>query len=511
MKISRLISICAVALSATVPLSALDLPVRNVNGTDYYYYEVKPKESIYSITRKLGVSREDIVRCNPAVVDGVRPKQLLLFPVAEFALGAKPEACPEEQPENTVMDPLPGRIVADNDNNSKEDEDVKESEDAGTSAVAVPDNAVSQDSTEIAYDEDEPKVINVGVMLPFMLDSSRMTKAAENYTEFYRGLLLAVDTIAGENRDYAINVTAYDTEGSVQKVMSLIERPEFETLDFIIAPEDSVCIERIAARADSTSARVINLFAVKNDAYLRHESVVQANIPQQMMYAKAIDGLKELYAGYTPVILTAPDIAADKAPFVSQLKTELETAGIEYKEISTPSGFTAESVADSLVAGHRYVFIPVSGSREMLARVLDPLIGLRETAGNPDDVRLFGYPEWIILRGVMEEKLHRLNTVIYSRFSADMDNYPTRRVMLRYTDWYGRSMNNTAPVYGLLGYDVMQWMFCTADSDISALFNGLQSTISVSCPSASGDCGMVNSSLDFMYFLPNGKFYHKSL
>lgn len=271
MKISRLISICAVALSATVPLSALDLPVRNVNGTDYYYYEVKPKESIYSITRKLGVSREDIVRCNPAVVDGVRPKQLLLFPVAEFALGAKPEVCPEEQPESTVMDPLPGRIVADNDNNSKEDEDVKESEDAGTSAVAVPDNAVSQDSTEIAYDEDEPKVINVGVMLPFMLDSSRMTKAAENYTEFYRGLLLAVDTIAGENRDYAINVTAYDTEGSVQKVMSLIERPEFETLDFIIAPEDSVCIERIAARADSTSARVINLFAVKNDAYLRHE------------------------------------------------------------------------------------------------------------------------------------------------------------------------------------------------------------------------------------------------
>ena len=111
----------------------------------------------------------------------------------------------------------------------------------------------------------------------------------------------------------------------------------------------------------------------------------------------------------------------------------------------------------------------------------------------------------------MEEKLHRLNTVIYSRFSADMDNYPTRRVMLRYTDWYGRSMNNTAPVYGLLGYDVMQWMFCTADSDISALFNGLQSAISVSCPSASGDCGMVNSSLDFMYFLPNGKFYHKSL
>ena len=62
------------ALSATVSLSALDLPVRNVNGTDYYYYEVKPKESIYSITRKLGVSREDIVRCNPAVVDGVRPE-----------------------------------------------------------------------------------------------------------------------------------------------------------------------------------------------------------------------------------------------------------------------------------------------------------------------------------------------------------------------------------------------------------------------------------------------------
>ncbi|MDE7388902.1 MAG: hypothetical protein K2M97_06600, partial [Muribaculaceae bacterium] len=90
-------------LTLAVSASALDLPVKKVNGVDYYFYEVKQRESIYSLCKSIGVSRADVLRYNPSVIDGLRPKQVLLFPVSEFSDGERTseplnrvEVCPEE-------------------------------------------------------------------------------------------------------------------------------------------------------------------------------------------------------------------------------------------------------------------------------------------------------------------------------------------------------------------------------------------------------------------------------
>ncbi len=57
------------------------LPVRTVDGQQYHYYEVKEKETIYSISRQLGIDRAYIERYNPSVADGLRAGQVLYFPV----------------------------------------------------------------------------------------------------------------------------------------------------------------------------------------------------------------------------------------------------------------------------------------------------------------------------------------------------------------------------------------------------------------------------------------------
>lgn len=478
---------------------ALDLPVCKVNGVDYYYYKVQPRESIYALSRKLGVSREDILRYNPAVVDGLRPQQMLLFPVADFAPGARHEVCPEEtspaeaSPEETAA-VQPVKPV------QPEPEPEEEAEqtiapapapepEPGTVAPATPADSVS-----------------VAVLLPFMLDSERLTKTAENYSEFYRGMLMAVDTVAAMNPSLHITLTAFDTAGSPQRVASLMNSNSLADYDFIIAPDDSLSLERIALPADESDANVINLFAVKNDTWRRHRSMVQANIPQTLMYDSAIAGIREHLAGYTPVILTATDIVADKQPFINRLKQSFEADGTAYLEL--PADY---ALADTLTAGRRYLFIPASGSREMLTRVADPLLQLRSDAIAPDDVRLFGYPEWVILRGALADKLHQLNSVIYSRFATDTDHRPTRRAMQDYERWYGRAMNNMAPVYGLLGYDTMRWMLSTCESgDITRPYHGLQSTFALTQhPSDNG--GMVNGALYFIHFQPDGTKFVRSL
>ncbi len=69
---------CSVSMAGNAQI--VNLPRKNVNGASYYYYEVQPKETIYSISRKLGVSGAEIQRHNPSVADGLKIGQVLYFP-----------------------------------------------------------------------------------------------------------------------------------------------------------------------------------------------------------------------------------------------------------------------------------------------------------------------------------------------------------------------------------------------------------------------------------------------
>lgn len=71
-------------MAVFLQVSALDLPVKRVNNKDYYYYTVERNESLADITHKFGISREDVLRTNPAATDGLRRGMTLYFPVDEF-------------------------------------------------------------------------------------------------------------------------------------------------------------------------------------------------------------------------------------------------------------------------------------------------------------------------------------------------------------------------------------------------------------------------------------------
>lgn len=62
----------------------LNLPVRKIGGEDYYYRQVKKKETIYGISKELGITKEDIIKYNPSVASGLQRNQILYFPVKDF-------------------------------------------------------------------------------------------------------------------------------------------------------------------------------------------------------------------------------------------------------------------------------------------------------------------------------------------------------------------------------------------------------------------------------------------
>lgn len=70
----------AVVMAAVASAGINDLPVKTINGRQYHYYEVQPQETVYSLCRRFDITKEELVRWNPSVADGLRARQQLIFP-----------------------------------------------------------------------------------------------------------------------------------------------------------------------------------------------------------------------------------------------------------------------------------------------------------------------------------------------------------------------------------------------------------------------------------------------
>lgn len=483
MNILRNFALCA-AVGAAVATMALDLPTRTVNGRKFYYYEVPSKETIYSITRKFGVTRDEIVRHNPQVADGLRAGDVLFFP---FDDETDDDSIVAVKDVEEFKEPVVEKVKATEASVAEQKQKpVFEQEDADIQEEAA-------DSAEVA------ESIGIAVMLPFMLDADKMTRQVENHTNFYKGVLMAVDSLAPAT-GLQVNVHAFDTEGSPARVAELMAMDLMRDVDFIIAPPDSLSIEVIAAAADSLDACVVNLFAVKNDAHLRHESMFQANIPHARMYDTAADAFCKRYAGSKVVFLNATDIPADKSEFTDKLAGRLIGAGIPYENVNYAGKLTEETLAP-FATEENCVFIPTSHTREALMKILPALTDF-STANAGSRVRLFGYPEWVVLRGEIKDKLHRLNTTVYSRFSTDVDTSSARRIKDSYRRWFGTELPQTLPNTTLLGFDTTAWMMQAAERGLTEPFEGVQNSFRVvELGDGQGD---VNNSLYFIEFKPSG-------
>ena len=66
-----------IAMSA----QTLNYPIVQVDGKNYYSYTVEPKDGLYAISRKFGVSQADLHACNKGLESGLTIGQIILVPV----------------------------------------------------------------------------------------------------------------------------------------------------------------------------------------------------------------------------------------------------------------------------------------------------------------------------------------------------------------------------------------------------------------------------------------------
>ncbi len=489
--------------------AALDLPVKRIDGKDMYYYAVRRGDTVYGITRALGISRDDIVRHNQSAADGLRQGQTLYFPVSEYgspeakALATATPGGPtfkyKVQRGETLFGlshrfgVTPEQIVA---LNPQSNDGIRAGEyliipgscDEGDGSPATAPTATQSAPSAAAADEapatpatapiqaaqtvadampepdvpDEAAAIesyvptgSVAVLLPLMLDEAEPSKTALRASDFVKGLMLAAREAGADGSP--VRVSVHDTKGSPAEIARLMADSAIADADIIIAPDDEAGMAAVV-RGASADAYVFNILAVQDSLYLTHDNVIQANIPHSAMYETALRGLMESYEGYTPVFLVCKGGRSDKHAFTQYARSEYARRGVEPIEMIFEGTLQGRDL-EALDPSGRYVFIPASGSLGEFNKFARALKTLRESSADPASIALFGYPEWIIFRSEAEELLHSLGATFYSRFFADERSSAVSAFRRSFTTTFGSEPMDVVPSQAMLGYDTARYIF----------------------------------------------------
>ncbi|WP_232233180.1 LysM peptidoglycan-binding domain-containing protein [Arenibacter algicola] len=202
-----------------------------VNIENYNFYEVKPKQTEFSLTRKFGVTYKELLELNPELKDGLKAGMVLKLPKAQT-----------------------GNF------------DVKN--------ALILDKINLRDSINIL---NRPKLV---FLLPFRLDrldlnNNESTKSAiENRKDvkyslgLYSGAMVALDSIA--KLGISVDVKTYDTQLDMNRTKGILQKENLIGVSAIFGPLEAKSLKEVALQASEYGVPVVAPLTDKSDLSLNN-------------------------------------------------------------------------------------------------------------------------------------------------------------------------------------------------------------------------------------------------
>lgn len=294
--------------------------------------------------------------------------------------------------------------------------------------------------------------ITIAVVLPFQLDKKE--KHNRSMVEFYRGFLLAVDSM--RNIGQPIHILTYDTQATNEGLDAVLAKPELLKAQAIIAPDNSEHLARLNEFGAANRISVFNPFNNRDSAYLTNPYAMQMAIPRDDMYTRAAGAFVDTFVDYIPVFLVSNDGRRDKVEFIDVVRDRLTKTGRQFKEINYTGTLTSELLAQSLDPTKKYAFLPGSSNKDEFDKIAAAMQAYKDTRDFKNEVVVWGYPEWFANRAGYP-KMHELDCYIYSRTDFP-ETYTTERVNNEYERWYGPHMMLNYPRRAYMGFDTGMYL-----------------------------------------------------
>jgi len=256
-----------------IPQKKLD--AGEVNTDNFNFYEVKPKQTEFSLTRMFGVSWRELLLLNPDLQDGLKAGMVLKLP-----------------------------------KDQKGDFEVRNS--------LVLDRINLLDSIDVT---NRPKLL---FLLPFrldkldMTDTSQVTELIEKRSSLklslglYSGALVALDSIA--DRGVSVDVKTFDNQFNLAMTKEILQRENLGTYNAIMGPIDLASLKETAIRAKGSQVPVIAPGPAESDLSL--SNVFFSYTPDMVLRKRLLDYVAEQREDQNVIIIADSDHTATRDSIV---------------------------------------------------------------------------------------------------------------------------------------------------------------------------------------------------
>ncbi|HSP12908.1 MAG TPA: LysM peptidoglycan-binding domain-containing protein [Salegentibacter sp.] len=300
-----------------VGTKVLDQPVI-LTGDKFEFYEVQPKETLYSLSNRFDVKQDSLIALNPALKEGLKTGMVLKVPNKGEGMGNLDES----------------EIVELN------DPDKLEEENFASKKLDLKNMIRNRETKEIA------------LMLPFNLhkiasDSLGDYKKAIQTErvlrislDFYGGALMALE----EAKELGIStrLRTFDTRQNAGEVVNIINTNNFDNVDAVIGPFLQNTTEAAAARLEPKGIPVVS--PLSNRSMRPFDNLFQSRPTDNMLQDAMLEYLEENGGDKNIVII------ADGQGY--QVKERLRSIFPSARVITPSTGNVKESeIRNSLVEG----------------------------------------------------------------------------------------------------------------------------------------------------------------
>lgn len=405
-------------------------------------YTVRPKDTLYSLSKKYKVSVDDILKVNPkATTLGIGDKLYIPDSVA-IKKELKKQAAAELKAQTKKYSDLAQQAFANNDDTVQSQID--------TLATILDSELELDDVITKNYNGE----LKVAILLPFMLDATKRDASMERFVDFYKGCIIAADSLAKLGFD--IDLYAFDIGKTHSQITSVLNNHLLKQMDLIIGPAYQSQVSYVAKFAQENKIRTVIPFSSNVPEIDTNKYLYQVVSPQKELFPTLSEKFCEIFKDKHVIISqTASFTTYNKSEFTDILLPQLKKNEIEYTFIDDHK---IASKIDSIAAMvEKEVIFLTPSSNEVLLNKLGEQLELVSSK----KVSVFAFPEW---SGYQIDELYSLPVYSFTSYYTNYTDNRTKRFFSLFIDKFGVPSVQQTPNYALFGFDIFQFFVWNMNS-----------------------------------------------
>ena len=423
-------------------------------------HKVKKKETIFGISREYGLTIEELIKANPEMnMPGYELKKGMILNIPY----------------------------------SKAEMEAAESAKAAQAAQA----RKAEEVVRAAADDVRNREIRLGIMLPL----HNINGDGRRMTEYYRGVLMACDSL--KKQGLSIDVHAWNTaeDGNIYKVL---EDPAAAKCDLIIGPLYSKQMDALSVFVTKHDIRLVIPFSINAPQLTTNRNIFQVYQSPTEQNEVIIARFIERFKNYHTVVVDCNDSTSKKGIFTFGLRRQMEQRGMD--AVVTNLKSTEANFSKAFSRTKPNVVILNTGRSQELGVAFSKINGLK--ANEPElDITMFGYTDWLLYTRTYLENFYKYNTYIPSVFYYNPLSVGTQRFERKYRQNFRSDMQSSLPRFAITGFD-HAYFFLKGLHKYGKSFNGADGMFGyppVQTPlkfERYGNGGLRNRTMMFIHYQP---------